>query len=1004
MRLKSIAPVLLAVALLTGPEAAASSYGTLKSGVVAGNEMKLALSLYGRGMYERAEAIFAEISAETGDYIAEGYRILCAEKLGRRGYGTMVDEYVAKYPHSGLVPLMRYQHASNLFDSGFYAEAGDELEKISRKHLTRKQADEFLFKKAYCDFATGNYERAYSRFREVAERPHSDYTAPAQYTAGYICYMHKEFGEAENWFRDSVKDYRFADISSYYILECRFMHKDYAYVAENGPVMMSAVPEDRRPQLARILSESFLVLGDPENARKYYEINALSGKPKNNSDYFHAGSVLYAVEDWRGAAENFSSMTDRSDSIGQIANYEMAFSQIQLKNKVAAMEAFRDASAVDFDPVITEDAHFNYAKLAFDLNDDMSAFDSYIEKYSDRERGDRIYEYVAVNALRRRDYASAVESYDKIDELTDGMKNNYMKANYLRASQLVADGSWRAAIPCLKAAAYYSDKRGQFNQLSRFWLAEAYYRDGQYGNAETILRDLYNNSAMYGMPESRLVTYNIAFCNFRQENYRNAEKWFDEYLNTPSPVYRKEALVRIGDCRFLQRNYRQALAAYQSAASEYRDINDIYPYYMAGLSQGLLGDNAKKIETLAPVADADPAAGFYPEATYELGRAYAKAGDAKNAEASFHRLIDNVRDTTYMAMSLIELGTIARNSGRTEEALEHYKKVVAGMPVSEYAEDALAAIESIYRSNNDPDGYLAYIDGIGKSSAKTDGEKEQMIFNAAEQIYLSGNYSKAIVSLQSYMERYPKGSFLPQAEFYIAESLAGLGEKEKACDHYAVVMETGSGSFLELAALRYSDLSYGLQKFNDAYFGYSSLYDVALMSENRFAARLGMMRSAYSARKYGEAADASVFVQDDARASASEKTEARFIQARSLLAMSRRDEAMRILSALASDPETAWGAESAYLLISDSYDRGDFNDVENRVYAFSDAGTPWQYWLAKSFIILGDAFAEQGELEQARATFESILDGYSPSGEDDVKDNVELRLKKLDELMSGQNR
>lgn len=59
------------------------------------------------------------------------------------------------------------------------------------------------------------------------------------------------------------------------------------------------------------------------------------------------------------------------------------------------------------------------------------------------------------------------------------------------------------------------------------------------------------------------------------------------------------------------------------------------------------------------------------------------------------------------------------------------------------------------------------------------------------------------------------------------------------------------------------------------------------------------------------------------------------------------------------------------------------------------------YWLAKSFIVLGDSFVERGEYEQAKATFESVRDGYTTSGnDDDVLDNVNIRLKKLAELMA----
>ena len=79
--------------------------------------------------------------------------------------------------------------------------------------------------------------------------------------------------------------------------------------------------------------------------------------------------------------------------------------------------------------------------------------------------------------------------------------------------------------------------------------------------------------------------------------------------------------------------------------------------------------------------------------------------------------------------------------------------------------------------------------------------------------------------------------------------------------------------------------------------------------------------------------------------------------------------------------------------------------MENKVYSFSDAASPQTYWLAKSFIVLGDAFADRGEYTQAKATFESVRDGYKPvSSDDDVLDNVRMRLDKLQEIMASNNR
>ena len=66
------------------------------------------------------------------------------------------------------------------------------------------------------------------------------------------------------------------------------------------------------------------------------------------------------------------------------------------------------------------------------------------------------------------------------------------------------------------------------------------------------------------------------------------------------------------------------------------------------------------------------------------------------------------------------------------------------------------------------------------------------------------------------------------------------------------------------------------------------------------------------------------------------------------------------------------------------------------VYDFSAKAGGQNYWLAKAFIILGDAFMEKGNTAQAKATYESIRSGYTASDpSDDVLDQVQVRLDKI---------
>ena len=962
--------------------------------------LREALKLYDNGMYSRSRLYFDELEKTTMSSDPEGYAVLCDVRQRVPGYQRDMDRFMESNPHSSLLPAIRYAHALNLFDAQDYAAAGSLLSDIRIRHIARSQRVEYTFKKAYCQMEAGDMQAALQGFKEVEALPMSGYTAPSRYAIGYINYDLKNFEEAVGWFEKASVDGRFADQAVYYIMECRFMMKDYRYVADHGDEIYERTPQERRSQLSRIISESWLVLGDADKARKYMELNRIEGgQPSGRADWFYRGSVLYAVKDYAGAIDSFCMMGERTDSIGQIASYQLGYSYIQMKNKVAAFDAFKDAARLSYDEDIAEDAYFNYAKLAFDLNNDYSAFYSYLKKYSDIEKGERIYSYIAVAALHERNYAGAVEAYDKIDFLDGDMKANYMKANYLRAEQLIDRGSYRKAIPCLKAAAYYSDRGSRFNQLARFWLAESYYRNDQYAMAREGFTELYNTSALYGMPESGLLAYNIAYCFYKEGNYAAARKWFGEYLSEKSVKYRKDALERKGDCHFVAKDYKGACAAYDLVLRDYFNVNDIYPYYQAALAYGLEKDYGKKINLLSNVLDASPDAEFYPEAMYELGRSYAVNENEEDAFRCFNMIAGSVKDSTFVAKAYIEMGSISRNQSQFNEALGYYKTVVEQMPFSGYAEDALIAIESIYQTRNEPEEYIAYIENIGKGATKTADEKETMIFNSAEQIFLSENYGKALVSLQSYMDRYPDGKYGYKADFYMAESYKNLGKMEQACDSYRKVISDGEGSFVELSMLNFANISYKLERWEDAYGGYSSLHSTALLENNSFVALTGMMRSAFKGRDWKNAiADADRLLADS-RSDDRLKLEAEYVKAKSYLATSRRNEAFEILGRLSTDLTDPYGAEAAYMIIVDCYDKGDFSAVETKVYDFADSGSSHDYWLAKSFIVLGDSFVERGELKQAEATFESIRDGYVPDGnDDDVLENVNLRLSKLKEL------
>lgn len=978
---------------------AAAAPQALAQGTTDPAPFRRALELYDGGMYAEARAAFEAIP---GDYIAEGYAALSAVAMRAGDADEAAGRYLESHPFSTLCPQIVFRQAQNAFADGNYEAALALTSRISEDALEPSQRSEYRFNRAFSAFSNGAYAQAEPLFRQLAEGPMTDYTAPSRYCLGYISYDARDFKTARGWFSESVKDPRFEDISSYYLVECAFMEKDYRYVVEKGPLLAEAAPADRQSHLSRMISEAYLILGDTEGAEAYYRKTLADNPARTRGDFFFAGSVLYAVGDYRGAAENFSKMSTRTDSLGQIASYQLANSYIKIKDKVSALEAFREASEVSFDPAITEDAFFNYAKLSFDLNHNPTPFRDYLERYPDKEKNDQIWQYVALAALYSNDYQGAIDAYDNIDSLDPRTKANYVKANYLRAHQLIGGGAWRTAIQNLRAVDFYSDRGETVNQLGRYWLAQAYYQDGQYDRGAKELTALYALSALDGQPEGVRIPYDLAYTYFRAGNYAEAARWFDNYLRDPSAASREDALIRRADCDFFSKDYRSAISRYDEILAGGISPNNIYPYLQDAIACGLTGQDAKKMKLLGNVLEADPSAEYYDEALYELGSTCFVKKEYDTAVRVFKQLRSTSSDPTVQARALLQLGMVYNRMDDPRKALAAFKEVVSTQPGTPQAESALLAIESVYRDLGQPELYLDYAASVGQAPDMTPAEKESLYFRSAAQVFDTGNYAGALSSFESFKTRFPESRLIGHADFYIAECYRLSGRNELARDFYSRSVDEGDDQeYVVTAMRRYSDLSFAMEQYKDAYNGYRALFDLGDDPDGSLPPQeyaLGMLRSAFKAKLYDKAVQAAGFVRQYSDIAPDVEREVLWMEAQSNLGTNRRAEAYAIYRTLAEDPSTDEGAEAACMLIQDVYDQGRFEEVYAMVVKHFSSGEAPEYWTARAYIILGDSYADLDNYKQARATFESIRASYTPNAGDDIVPTVEARLRQLSEI------
>lgn len=959
-----------------------------------GDLFNTAVELFKQEQYWSAYDLFNRIQdsdRQAHPSLVASYKLLCQIALNDPSVGQSIDRWEQEYPSAPLRHQIYFRWGNLLSSENRFNEAVSAYEKVQVNQLPKKDRSAYAFKKGYAYFQSGDPARAENLFTEAENyaQGESSYKWASRYYRGYIHYAAGRFEQAVPLLEPLRNVPQYAGLSSAYLLQALLYMKRYEQVIETGVPLYQDADPALRTTIAKTLSEAYYALDRTGEARSFFDDYLNNVTKMSLTDRYFSGILYFKLGDYERAVEQLSIVGERPDSLGQSALYHLGESYIRLRNKVDAMESFKRASALDYDPAIREDAFFNYAKLSFDLNRDIQALSLYRKNYPESEKLDEIQTYIAANYFLNQDYASAVEALQALRNLTPENREDLKRAAYLRGIQLYKTGSFR------DAEHYFSLAQ------EPYWVAECLYRSNQNNNAINIWKQFIQSSGSFQNPEKyRTSHYNIGYAYFKMKDYSNAAEWFRRYLKLGQSdrALVADTYLRLGDCAFAQYQHRQATEEYQNALDNKTAVPD-YALFQIAMAQGVLNQESLKILTLDRLMQEYPSSSFYSSALFEQGRTFVQTNQYDNAEERFRTILSFGIHSAFHAKALVELGLICINRQDPNAALDHYKEVIRRFPDSPDAVNALAGIENVYLSRNDSKGFFDYLESLGIDSKKSPDEKEMMIFASAEQLYLNGPSAAAaaVTALNNFIRDYPASEKIPAAHFYLGECYTHLKKMQLAADAYLVVMKNPSGSYTELATKHYAAIQYDLEQYANAVDAYMSLYDIAVIENNRLEALRGLMWSFFRNKQFRNAIIHSHKVSENKAFGENDQADALYVRALSHLALGERTQALPLLEELSKNNHTATGAEAYYLLCKDAFDSGDFDKAETMIYNFADTESPQEYWIARAFILLGDIFAEKGEWTQAKATYESVQKGYTPSGSDDIAQIVALRIKRCKE-------
>ena len=174
---------------------------------------------------------------------------------------------------------------------------------------------------------------------------------------------------------------------------------------------------------------------------------------------------------------------------------------------------------------------------------------------------------------------------------------------------------------------------------------------------------------------------------------------------------------------------------------------------------------------------------------------------------------------------------------------------------------------------------------------------------------------------------------------------------------------------------------------------YKELADRSTSDDNRTLAQLGAMRVAKQMGDWKQVQSIASTLLDRGGLTANEEKEVTLDRAMSYAQMGNTKDAETAFRTLAKDPNSEYGAQASYELSRMQYEMGNFNGAEQTINALIDAGTPHNYWLAKSFLTLADVYYKRGDVGQAREYLQSLKSNY-PGKEKEIFNEIDSRLNK----------
>jgi tetratricopeptide (TPR) repeat protein len=947
-----------------------------------------------RSFLKAQEKFSSKRSSNNQDVMEEAFFMEALSTLKYDGKeAELTLESFAKRTHSKTQSALAIAETiDHLFHTKQYKNATEFYENTNHIPIQAPHLNDIYYKVGYSYFIQKQFTEAKTILSKGLEE-RTEHYYPIHYYYALSCFYKDEMDEALLYFRKVQKSARYQDYIPYYLVQILFHQRRFEEAIIEGEQALEQSEIQRKVELSHLVGQSYFELKRYDKALPYLAFNNEHSHQLRLEDFFQLGYCQYRAENYPEAVTHLSKLMDEQEYLGQLAMLYLADAFLNLGQDNAARNAFRKAAEIKTNPAIGEEARISYVKISYALGSDREAlqaalsFDETSPFYLEAQH------FLGAILMETRDFDFAIATLTSISNPSPILREAYQMATYSKGIQHYNEKELDLAKEYFSKSLHYPISN-DLKAKTFFWQGQISALEGLYSKSTQALNAFLTlEKTIQNFSEPRLKIYAhyiLGYNHMKSNNHALAKNYFEKTIQEirsstalnkdfTKEIILPDALLRLGDCYFKEKDYEKASRHYQEII-EKNARGKAYALFQKAMIKGLQGKEVDKIVLLEQLLKSEPTLEFADEALMEISNTYLSLEKFQQAATPLLALIKYHKNQSPLVnRALLQLGLIAYNQGDEDSALKYYKEVYKYNPSAEESQEALKGIEEILLDKKaNPSEYIRFLETL-PGLTLSNRQKDSLNYRSAINQYENGEWLVALKSFQEYIQQYPKGLFIMEALYLTAESHLMLNNYNAALEYYEKIIDKGPSQYYEPAseksAIIVSTYPAALD-WEKAFLYYSILDQIASQPEKRYKARLGALKAAYEIQSLNDVIEYAQKTIESPNNLPRDLANAYFLRGKIQFNFQQYDAALEDFNQLIKMDNTERAAEARYLICELYFQRKDYETAEILINQANKESASYPYWIAKSLLLYSKILTHKGDYFNALAAIEAVIENF----------------------------